>query len=368
MQFGLVQYMDMHHFQNALSSCPYHFPLILVSESGAKRWGIDSLLLEKHQTSVGIWFSQIDSNPTQYTVLRGLEAIRGRKIDGIIAIGGGSAVDLAKQISAFHTVKIEKAHDVLRVVQEKSYLENRTNILPITAVPTTAGTGSEVTQWATLWDRDTGKKYSVDAPWLLPEKVWMVPELTISLPARMTLAAGLDAVCQAVESYWSKASNPFSRALSVRAIELITQNLALALSDPHNLKLRENLCTGSLVAGLAFSQTRTTACHSLSYPLTAQFGIEHGLAAAISLAQIAEINKALVDISELEALFAPCGGIQGWVDSVCNGILILRLSAFGVTEADFDTIVENAFTGGRMDNNPMELSRDMVFEILKTIL
>jgi len=359
----------MQQFQNALVLLPFRMPLIIVSSSGAKRWGIDSLLLELQHTEKILWFSRIDSNPTQQTVARARQIIKGKDIDGIVAIGGGSAMDLAKQVSAFSGMKDLKAPGALiEAVKEKSYLKNKDNAIPVIAVPTTAGTGSEVTQWATLWDSDSGMKYSVDAPWLKPKTVWMVPELTVSLPAKLTLAAGLDAVCQAVEAYWARETNPLSKALSIRSIQLITESLISVLLEPDNLRLRESLCTASLIAGLSFSQTKTTACHSISYPLTAQFGIEHGFAVAITLAPVAAINAQKVDITEIEALFMQYGGIQNWLDTVCGNILTLRLSNFGITKADLGGIVECAFTGGRMDNNPVDLSPGMVKDILTTVL
>lgn len=368
MRFGFVQYMDMARFREELATLPCRMPLIIVSESGARRWQIDGLLQEMRQSGKGIWLSRVDANPTQYTVISALEALGDAAIDGILAVGGGSAMDLAKQVSAFYRMPLPNAETVLQAVKDKTYLQNCTNAVPITAVPTTAGTGSEVTQWATLWDGDSGKKYSVDAPWLLPETVWMVPELTLSLPAKLTLSAGLDAVCQAIEAYWAKASNPMSKELSLQAIAMITANLKSLLETPTNIILRETICTASLLVGLSFSQTRTTACHSLSYPLTARFGIEHGLAVALTLAPVAEINKQAVDLSAVEAMFAPYGGIRQWLDDVCGGIVTLRLSAFGVEEIDLDSIVSEAFTGGRMDNNPVELTQEMVRNILVRVL
>ena len=120
-----------------------------------------------------------------------------------------------------------------------------------------------------------------------------------------------------------------------------------------------------MLAGLAFSQTRTTACHSISYPMTMLYGVPHGLAAAMTLAQVAEKNRGhFENDGELFAVFAPYGGIQHWLDTVCGGVVSLRLSGFGIAPDQIETLAEHSFTGGRMDNNPVDLTGEDVRTIL----
>ena len=124
-----------------------------------------------------------------------------------------------------------------------------------------------------------------------------------------------------------------------------------------------------MLAGLAFSQTRTTACHSISYPLTMLYGVPHGFAVAMTLDAVAEINKGnFKNSDEILSLFNQFGSIKKWIDKVCEDVVDLRLSSFGITEKDLPTIVRNAFTGGRMDNNPVDLSNEDVLGILKSIM
>ena len=143
----------------------------------------------------------------------------------IIAIGGGSSIDLAKAISALYEYGND---DVLDLLKSKKYLNNDSYI-PLIAIPTTAGTGSECTKWATIWDFDNLKKYSVDADYLYPTESWLVSELTQTMDEKMTLATGLDALAHAMESYWSVPSNIYTRVLARDSIRIIHKYFPLAL-------------------------------------------------------------------------------------------------------------------------------------------
>ena len=360
-----VSYIKPEQLRERLRSPPFRSPLIILSESGAKRWGLYSLIKDLQKDGKILWFSNPDTNPTQNTLQQALKKLHGFSADGIIAVGGGSVIDIAKAISAFNLMPdLESSEFVSTAIVSKAYLNNHHRALPVIAVPTTAGTGSEVTQWATIWDSGGSAKYSVDAPWLKPSQAWIVPQLLTSLPTKVMLATGLDAVCHATEAYWAKASNPLSKVLSIRALEIMTSNLKPGLENPRDEEVLKNLCTGSLLSGLAFSTTRTTACHSISYPLTYMFGMEHGFAAAVTLAQVADINNEACGILEVLEVFSRYGGIQAWIDSTCEGVLPLRLKAFGIEMKDIDVIAANCFTAGRMDNNPVDLSVELVKKML----
>ena len=177
-------------------------------------------------------------------------------------------------------------------------------MLDFIAIPTTAGTSSEVTSWATIWDTARSMKMSVEAKWLAPSTAYIIPELTLRLTDRLTLTTGLDALSHAVESYWSKSSNVITREFSKNAISIIVEYLPRALKDPRNIEYRERLCLGALLSGMAFGNTKTTACHSISYPLTMRYGIEHGFAVIITLAEVMKRNEAkIVDFEGLLKAF-----------------------------------------------------------------
>lgn len=347
--------------------------LLFMTHSSAKRLSLEAWISDLAADSSLIWINKIPSNPTYIDVYGALSTIKGKKPGVVIAIGGGSTIDMAKVcvgLSHLSEKKELQKSDVLECIKTKEYLDNPVNI-PIFAVPTTAGTGSEVTRWATVWDLEGGAKYSVDAPYLYPERAYIIPEYTVFMPERLTLSTGLDALCQAVEAYWAKASNPMVKELSKAAIKLIVEYLPKVVGDTTNLYYRQKVFLGSLFSGLAFSNTRTTACHSISYPLTMKFGVEHGLACIISLPKVMEINFPAID--EVEELFKALGvkntvELQKWLDEVTGDIVNLRLSSFGIEEKDIDELVSMSFTLGRMDNNPVAIGPEDVKQILKAIL
>lgn len=302
------------------------------------------------------------SNPDVHLVREILDMIN--KPDLIISIGGGSSIDLGKAISALYEYKDTNVLDLLK---NKEYLNNSASI-PLIAVPTTAGTGSECTKWATIWDFDNSKKYSVDADYLYPKESWLVPELTVTMDEKMTLATGLDALAHAMESYWSVPSNLYTRVLARDSIRIIRKYLPLVLNDLDNIEYRQKMLMGSFFAGLAFSNTRTTACHSISYPLTMMFGINHGFAAAITLFEVLSRNW---DYLKEKNLFLDAwdandlNDIKKWFDEVTSGSL--NLANFGVKKEEISDIVKLATTGGRMDNNPIIFNDNEIYDILNNV-
>lgn len=285
----------------------------------------------------------------------------------IISIGGGSSIDLAKAISALFKYKDDLDYEkILELLKTKEYLENE-DFIPFIAVPTTAGTGSECTKWATIWDFDNSKKYSIDADYLYPQESWLVPELTSTLNPKLTLATGLDALSHAMESYWSNASNSYTRVLARDSIKIITKYLPLVLSNLDNLDYRKQMLMGSFFAGLAFSNTRTTASHSISYPLTMKFEINHGFAVAITLFEVLKRNWGCIEDKELflESFGAKnINDVEKWFKDVSDDIQDLNLSSFGVKKEEIEDIVKLATTGGRMDNNPIIFNEKEIEDIL----
>lgn len=288
----------------------------------------------------------------------------------IIGIGGGSVLDLSKSLSVLKNMEIDSTSTLRSVIENKSYVENQ-HIVPWIGVPTTSGTGSEVTCWATIWDRAQGVKLSIDSKNLYANTAIIDAALMLTLPNKLTTSTALDALCHATEAYWSKSSNEISRVYSLEAIKRIVNNLEKVLDQPKEIQLRNELALGSLYAGLAFSNTRTTACHSISYPLTLALGIDHGVAASLTLARVMELN--LEAIIEKDQLFQAFGvnhleEIQQFIER------IYRLSGFQSKLKDYnanpeiiESIAENAFTKGRMDNNPIALTKKDVTQILMSI-
>lgn len=347
--------------------------LLFMTSSSAKRLSLENWVNSLNANELLTWINAIPSNPTYINVHDALKISKGKSPEVVIAIGGGSTMDMAKScvgLAYLNNKDQLRKEDVLECIKTKDYLDNPINI-PIYAIPTTAGTGSEVTRWATVWDLEDGAKYSIDALHLCPNKAYIIPEYTVSMSKRLTLSTGLDALCQATEAYWAKATNPMVKELSKVAIRLIVEYLPKVISDTNNLYYREKVFLGSLFSGLAFSNTRTTACHSISYPLTMKFGVEHGLACIMSLSKVMEINLSAID--EVDELFEVLGvrnteELQNWLDELTGDIVDLRLSSFGIKEENIDELVKMSFTLGRMDNNPVAITQDNVRKILESIL
>jgi alcohol dehydrogenase len=204
-----------------------------------------------------------------------------RPVEAIVALGGGSVMDAAKVLAAakgdFETVRRH-----LETGKDGETL-GRT---PIIAIPTTAGTGSEVTSWATVWDTSAMKKYSLARETLYPEAALVDPLLTLGLPRAITISTGLDALSHALESIWNVNANPVSSSLAEVAAREVIEALPLLADDLANEALRTRLARASLFAGLAFSNTRTALAHSLSYHLTLHHGVPHGIACSFSLPMV----------------------------------------------------------------------------------
>lgn len=346
---------------------------ILISETMIKRLDLTTFVDGLLKKQSGIWLKAIPSNPTVRDVCDALQALAGRCVGTILAIGGGSAMDLSKAIAALHGQLNEKSlteDGVRKAIMEKTY-ENTPDIPRLIAVPTTAGTGSEVTRWATVWDPKRMQKLSVDAVWLFPKAAVIVPEFTMGMGQELTLSTGLDALSHAMEAYWAVSRTLLSKTLALCAVEKIRDSLPCALQakNMESLALREEMCMGSLLAGLAFSITRTTACHAISYPLTMLHNVPHGFAAALTLSSVMRRNaEVLPTITRLQGMFDAEGGFDAWIRSLTAPIIPLKLSSFGICDLDLPAIADQSFTAGRMDNNPIVFDRQQILSILNECL
>lgn len=347
--------------------------LFIYSKSALRSVDLDNTFIEelKKQSQVTL-LTGIESNPSivQLAQIRNnLEILP----DTIIALGGGSVIDIAKILKALSGLDYHlDENDLLHIINSKEYLNTQTTPINVIALPSTAGTGSELTKWATIWDMVNKKKYSVERDEIYPNEAWVDPSLTIGLSRQLTSSTGLDALCQAIEAYWSTKTNPIVRRVATEAITAIINNLERAVENPLDIKAREGMCVGSSFAALAFSQTRTTACHALSYPLTSRFGIPHGIAVFMSLIPIMKINWDLIeeqelflsafktkDIRELETLLSTFH--EKYVtDFLKDFPKQLNLQDF--LSKDIESM------GDRLGNNPVKLSSSQIIEIYKHML
>lgn len=234
-------------------------------------------------------FSGISQNPDVSEADRCADRIREIKAEYIIAIGGGSVIDCAKAASVVCLTDKPTAH----FHGAKAPLPNEH--IPVIAVPTTAGTGSEVTGVSVLTNRRTGLKAPIGGTCLYPVCAVIDPELTYSVPKHITANTGMDVLCHAVEGYWSTGHQPICDALAERAAGLVFENLVKLYEYPQDKNAREKMCEASVLAGLAFALPKTTSSHACSFPLTNDYGIPHGEACALTLDSFMRINASQDD-------------------------------------------------------------------------
>ena len=267
----------------------------------------------------------------------------------IVALGGGSVIDTAKVLAA-------ASGDFAAVAR---YLETgqggeALGSMPIIAVPTTAGTGSEVTSWSTVWDAAAGRKHSLALPGLYPEVALVDPELMLAKPRGLTIATGLDALSHALESLWNRNANPVSMTFAVSAAREILAVLPALADDLGNLELRSRMARAALSAGLAFSNTKTAIAHSISYPITLRHDVPHGIACSFTLPRI---MRSVAGVGGLcgEGLGQIFEGTTDAAAARLDGVLrqldvATEPSAYGISSAEWHGIVMAALDGERGQN------------------
>lgn len=368
-----IEFSNMQGLHDVINNCDEsNKTLVMCDKFTTDLWGITDEIQAGVDAGYLAWVSHCPGNPTQQDIIDALNIVGDLNPTQILAIGGGSTIDLGKAISAFYYLFKEKGitpnlDNVTEALKNKSYTEPH-QFIDIIALPSAAGTGSEVTRFATIWDVNKVSKFSIDCQENYAKKAIVIPDLTLTLPQRLTLSTGLDALSHAMESFWAKPTTYVVKDIALRAIDLIMTNLPKVLKDPENLELRTAMSRGALLAGMAFAKTRTTACHSISYPITMQYGLEHGLACALSLDAVSKINREKTVLADmLFEVLEKHGGLKNWLDETSKGIVDMRLSAFGIPKEGIDSIVEGTFTKGRMDNNPVDISPEQVREILLSV-
>lgn len=272
-------------------------------------------------------------------------------IEVIVAVGGGSAIDTAKALMV-GTGSGSFAELVAGLSGEAPLVP--TSVKTLIAVPTTAGTGSEVTPWATIWDRVRQKKYSLHLPQTWPTFAVIDPELMLSLPASVTLQSGLDALSHALESIWNVNANPLSDALAVAAVRDTLEVLPQLMADLGNLELRGRMALAALKAGMAFSNTKTALAHSISYEMTLRYGVPHGIACSFPLPLV--LRRALHqrpgrDAVLAQALGTPLADAPQRLAAFIEGLGIKTSFAdYGVGEEEATAMVLHAMDGARGRN------------------
>ncbi|MFS1289834.1 iron-containing alcohol dehydrogenase [Pseudomonas piscis] len=317
-------------------------------------------------------FDGVEPEPQVAIVRECANAYRAGRHDGLIGLGGGSAIDIAKAVAAFagHEGALEQLFGIDQVPRKGP---------PLIAIPTTAGTGSEVTNVAILSDKQAQLKKGIVSDYLLPDVALVSPAMTLTCPRSVTAASGIDALVHAVESYLSLNGSPITDALALGAIRLIVKALPKAYANPGHLKAREDMASASLMAGMAFGNAGVGAVHALAYPLGGRFNIAHGVSNALLLPYVMAWNKLacverLRDIAQ--AMDVPVIGLSDEqaaeqavkaMATLCAAVAIpTGMRSFGVPEEAIPAMaVEAAGIERLMRNNPRQLNAADIEQIYR---
>ena len=307
-------------------------------------------------------FSNFSGDPLSKNVTEGVDAYSKYKCDGVIAFGGGSALDVGKTI-AFMSVQSRAIWD-FEDIGDYWKRANHIDIPPIIAVPTTAGTGSEAGRATVIMDEKIGVKKIIFHPKMLPSVVILDPNLTIDLSPRMTAATGMDALAHNLEAFCAPGFHPMADGIALEGMRLIKNSLSLAVKDGKNIKARADMLAAASMGSTAF-QKGLGAIHSLSHPVNAQFNIHHGLSNAIFMPYVLTFNKN--EISERIISICDYLGLEKSFDSFINWIMDLR-QEFNIPHKLSDVVDEEkidlnklsrmAFEDPSTSGNPKKLTKE----------
>ena len=308
-----------------------------------------------------VLFEQVEPEPDVTTCDRGRQLCRQEAVDVVVGVGGGSALDAAKVIAGL----------AKELPPTREYHSGRAPAepgVPLIAVPTTSGTGAEVTPNAVINDQEKRTKKSIRHDSFLARVAVVDPELTVPLPPSVTAHSGLDAFVQAVESYTSKYAWPLTEGLSLRSAELIAMHLRRAYRDGRDREARTAMSAGSLLSGIALANARLGIAHGLAHPLGVRLGLPHGLLCGVLLPFAIELNREPAQ-ERYEALARVIGmDVADFTRSLLRDFGVpLDLRASGLRQADFPEIVAEAMEAGSTKANPKQVTEADIIHILEAL-
>ena len=384
-----------YHFEFAVPPAIVFGPgTIHASVSRLAAWGDRALVVsgktpQRHENyldqlkaqKLKIQLQCVNGEPSVDSVIEGVEQARQAKCNMVVAIGGGSVIDTGKVIAAMLT----NAGDVteyLELIGKGRPLHNRS--APLLAIPTTAGTGAEVTHNAVLTSPTHRIKVSMRSPLMLPHLVVVDPELTLSLPPEVTAASGVDALTQLIESFLSKKANPITDGLCREGLACCARSIVRSYDDGQDLDARTDMSMASLFSGMALANGGLGAVHGIAGPLGGHIAVPHGVACGRLLSPVFAANFHRLQSSDrlhgalrrFEEITRMLTGnfsaeiVEGiaWMDRLRRRLNIPPLSDFGLEESDLPVIAANALKASSMRGNPVNLDQADLIAILKQIL
>ena len=349
--------------------------VLLVSDHGLESVGVVAKV-EKIITEAGLGYAQfldLQPNPTIDNVNAALEVYKSSGAESIIALGGGGPMDVAKSVGLLATYGG-------KVTDYAGFGKVPGPVVPMIAIPTTAGTGSEVTASSVITDSETHFKMAVISYYLIPSYALLDPELIMTVPAKIAAACGVDAFVHAEEAYVSKMANPFTDAMAEKAMELIGGNIRQFVASRDNEEAACNMMLGSTLAGIAFAWAKLGDVHAMSHPVSGFFGVAHGVANAILLPAIVEFN-ALADNGRYRKIYNYITNGKKADDSFVPQMLVdelrklnrelgipAKLSDVGVTEDKIPEMVADTMKSGNVLVNPRQTTPKDVEALYRSLL
>ena len=344
-------------------------PLVITDQGLFKLGFVEEI--EKSLTMKNIFpcvYNRVKADPPESNIFEAVNLYQNHKADGVIGLGGGSSMDDAKAVSYFsiNNVNIKECYGVNNLKNDRC---------PLIQIPTTAGTGSEVTPIA-IFTLENEQKMGIVDPLLYADCAILDAELTIGLPQNITAYSGIDAMVHAIEAYTTKIKkNPISDALARKALALLGGNIREAVNNPENKKARENMLLGSMLAGMAFANAPCAAVHALAYPIGAKFHVPHGLSNSLVLPEVLKFNSKKVSNLYCEIASDCLPDLEGKKNDIDNFIagieqLIIdlkiprKLKDVGINQKDIQMLATDALKQQRLlINNPREVNLKDIISI-----
>ena len=349
--------------------------VMVVYDAGVKMAGIAEKVLEEvKKANVDITiFDGVIPNPTNEVVEEAAEIAKKANIDVFVAVGGGSSIDLTKAVNILMT-NLGKIGEYggMNLVKE--------DVLPLIAIPTTAGTSSEITNVVALTDTQAVCKYVIIDNKIVADKVIADPKFTKTMQPSVTAATGMDAITHAVESYISNMATPLTKYHSIRGLQIFYENLPKAVENGSDMQAREQMMLGCIVAGFGFSNANLGLVHGIAHTLSAHFHLAHGVANATVLPYVMEYNAESCPEEMVELAKAINLPLTGNIDedkfalskellAMTKKVGIKTLSELGIKEEDFDMIAEDVLKEPVLGFNPRQnVTKEEVIGILKKAL
>lgn len=341
---------------------------LLVTDRGLAGMDITTRALDILQAAGlgAAMFSDVDANPNEVNLATGLEAYKAGGHDGVVAFGGGSGLDLGKMV-AFMSGQTRPLWD-FEDVGDWWTRADPDGIAPIVAVPTTAGTGSEVGRASVITNSATHVKKIIFHPKVLPTVVICDPELTVGMPKMITAGTGMDAFAHCLEAFSSPFYHPMSQGIALEGLRLVNENLPKAYEDGTDIEARAHMMSAAMMGAVAF-QKGLGAIHALSHPVGAVYGTHHGTTNAVVMPACLTFNRSAIEdrLAQAAAYLGISGGYEGFVARVMELRQMLSipsgLAALGVEESRLDELTAMAIDDPSVGGNPVEMTLENTREL-----